>query len=166
MVVHASGMLARLALLAVVLATSLSAADATPPLVAAVKRGDHQAVRVLLRAHAKDRKEVNRAEPDGTTALHWAVQADDRELITALVRAGANVNAANRYGIRPLTLAATNVTPHAEGPVARPAARRARRAIMPLFILRGFSLLCSCSCSVRCSTFDVRALALRARNRT
>ena len=75
-----------------------------PPLVAAVKRGDHQAVRALLREKA----EVNLPEADGTTALHWAVQADDRELIAALLRAGAHVNAANRYGIRPLTLAATN----------------------------------------------------------
>ena len=78
--------------------------QAVPPLVAAVKRGDHQAVRALI----KERADVNAPEADGTTALHWAVQANDAELITALVRAGARVNAANRYGVKPLTLAATN----------------------------------------------------------
>ena len=30
------------------------------------------------------------------------------DLVTLLMRAGANVKAANRYGIQPLTLAATN----------------------------------------------------------
>ena len=54
------------------------------------------------------RADVNRAEADGTTALHWAVQADDLELVTLLLRAGANAKAANRYGVQPLTLAATN----------------------------------------------------------
>jgi ankyrin repeat protein len=73
-------------------------------LLQAVKRGDHAAVRALL----KNRAVVNQAEPDGTTALHWAVQADDVELATMLVGAGADVKAANRYGLRPLTLAATN----------------------------------------------------------
>jgi ankyrin repeat protein len=97
-----------LLLVCALLTTSLSAADATPPLIAAVKRGDHQAVRALLRGPGVTKSEVNRPEPDGTTALHWAVQADDRELIAALIRAGANVGAANRYGIKPLTLAATN----------------------------------------------------------
>ena len=39
-------------------------------------------------------------EPDGTTALHLAVQRDDRgNGRTLLIRAGANVKAANRYGM-------------------------------------------------------------------
>ena len=80
------------------------AGQAVPELVHAVKRGDHVAVRALV----KNRAAVNQAEADGTTALHWAVQADDLELATLLVNAGADVGAANRYGVRPLTLAATN----------------------------------------------------------
>ena len=42
------------------------------------------------------------------TALHWAVYNDDAETAGRLVRSGANVNAANRYGVPPLSLACTN----------------------------------------------------------
>ena len=53
--------------------------------------------------------EVNRPEPDGTTALHWAVRADDAEAGRPCCCAPApSVKAANRYGVQPLTLAATN----------------------------------------------------------
>jgi ankyrin repeat protein len=51
---------------------------------------------------------VNAPEADGTTALAWAVHQDDLDLAGRLVRAGANVNAANRYGITPLYLACVN----------------------------------------------------------
>ena len=42
------------------------------------------------------------------TALHWAAYHDDLEIARLLVRAGANVKAANRYGVTPLSLACTN----------------------------------------------------------
>ena len=42
------------------------------------------------------------------TALHWAVYHDDAETAALLVRAGADVNAGNRYGVAPLSTAATN----------------------------------------------------------
>ena len=48
------------------------------------------------------------ADPDGTTALHWAARHDDLATAQALIKAGADVNAANRYGITPMNLAATN----------------------------------------------------------
>jgi ankyrin repeat protein len=83
-------------------AVRLGAADA--PLIDAVKRGDHTAVHRLIEGKA----DVNAAEPDGTTALHWAARADDRETVAALLRRGANPAAANRYGVTPLSLAATN----------------------------------------------------------
>jgi ankyrin repeat protein len=52
--------------------------------------------------------DVNAPQPDGTTALHWAVREDDLETADLLIRAGANVKAANRFGATPLSLAATN----------------------------------------------------------
>ena len=51
-------------------------------------------------AHAQD--------AGGTTALHRAVQADDLKEARSLLRAGADVRAANRYGVTPLSLAAVN----------------------------------------------------------
>ena len=38
--------------------------------------------------------DVNAVEADGTTALHWAVRQNDLELVDRLLRAGADVNAA------------------------------------------------------------------------
>ena len=37
------------------------------------------------------------------TALHWAARHDDGEMVELLVRAGASVKAATRYGVTPLT---------------------------------------------------------------
>ena len=59
-------------------------------------------------AFATEREEVNAVGPDGTTALHWAVRADDLPKVEALIKAQANVKAADRYGITPLNLAAVN----------------------------------------------------------
>jgi ankyrin repeat protein len=42
------------------------------------------------------------------TALHWAAYHDDLETMQLLVRAGANVKAANRYGVTPLSSACEN----------------------------------------------------------
>ena len=52
--------------------------------------------------------DINAAQVDGTTALHWAAYHDDAETVALLVRAGANVNAVNRYGVPPLAQACTN----------------------------------------------------------
>jgi uncharacterized protein len=73
-------------------------------LVAAVKAGDRSEVAAFL-----DRRvDVNVPQADGTTALHWAVDGDDAEIVRMLVRGGANVKAVNRYGATPLWLAAVN----------------------------------------------------------
>lgn len=73
-----------------------------PSLVEAVRRGDRTAVTQALGDAGAD---VNAATADGATALHWAVYADDGELVDRLIRAGANVRAANQYGVTPLALA-------------------------------------------------------------
>ena len=54
-------------------------------------RGDTGAVQTLLRQKA----DVNAPQIDGTTALHWAVEANDLELADLLLRAGAKPSAAN-----------------------------------------------------------------------
>jgi ankyrin repeat protein len=85
------------------LATGASAAEPAP-VADAVERRDRAGIRTLLQSGA----DVNAAQVDGTTALHWAVDHDDVETVTLLVRARANVNAVNRYGVPPLALATTN----------------------------------------------------------
>ena len=87
-----------------ILGAATPSAQGPRPLIDAVKRGDHAAVRTLLRNKAL----VNQPEADGTTALHYAVEADDAQLVSMLIAGGANVKAPNRYGVRPLTLAAIN----------------------------------------------------------
>jgi ankyrin repeat protein len=72
-------------------------------LLDAVKRGDRAAVRLLV----EERANVNVAEPDGTTPLHWAAQREDVEIAALLLRSGANVRAANRYGVTALSPACT-----------------------------------------------------------
>ncbi len=83
-----------------------AAAAADTPLIAAIKNQDRQAARSLLKQKAL----VTQTEPDGTTALHYAVRGDDVDLVQALLRAGAT-NSANRYGVTPLELAAVNGNP-------------------------------------------------------
>jgi ankyrin repeat protein len=45
---------------------------------------------------------------DGTTPLHEAANIDDTQAMTRLIAAGADVTAANRYGVTPLWLACLN----------------------------------------------------------
>lgn len=70
----------------------------------AAKEGNRGRVQELIKQHAN----VNSAELDGTTALHWAARNDDFATAQLLIAAGANVKAADRYGLTPLSLAATN----------------------------------------------------------
>src|SRR5437870_3680760 len=73
-------------------------ADAAPTANAAQNR-DMTTLRALVRQHT----EINTAQPDGTTALHWAAHWNDLETVNLLLRAGANVKATNRYGATPLS---------------------------------------------------------------
>ncbi len=83
---------------------ALSAAGPDTRLADAAKKNDRGAVQALLKQHA----DVNAAQVDGTTALHWTAHHDDLQLAEQLVSAGAAVNAANRYGVTALSLACTN----------------------------------------------------------
>ena len=73
-------------------------------LVNAAKNADTEALRALL----QKKVDVNAADLDGSTALHWASYRDDIESADLLIRAGANVNAANDLGATPLWAASQN----------------------------------------------------------
>ena len=80
----------------------LTAAGPAPVADAAMKR-DADAVRTLL----KNGDDVNAAQGDGMTALHWAARNGDAELAQMLLYAGANVKATTRLGgYTPLLMAA------------------------------------------------------------
>jgi uncharacterized protein len=97
-------MRARLSSLCAVIVLSATSLQADSRLADAAMAPNPEAVRSLL----KQKVDVNAPQPDGTTALHWAVRQDDLETADLLIRAGANVKAANRFGATPLSLAATN----------------------------------------------------------
>ena len=66
------------------------------------------AIATAVRAALARKADVNVAQIDGSTALHWAVERDDLEMADLLIRAGARVAARTREGVTPLQLAATN----------------------------------------------------------
>jgi ankyrin len=66
--------------------------------------GDLKTVRALVRQAA----DVDAQQPDGMTALHWAVQRRDVPMVDALLDAGAKLDVTNRTGTKPLYLAAQN----------------------------------------------------------
>ena len=72
----------------------LYAASPATSVVDAAMQGNHEAVKALL----KDGADVNTAQGDGMTALHWAVQKGDFDLTKTLLYAGANVKATTRIG--------------------------------------------------------------------
>jgi len=72
------------------------------PVAEAARARDAAAARALLRRGA----DVNAAQADGMTALHWAARHGDAALAKMLVYAGANVRAVTRLGgYTPLHLA-------------------------------------------------------------
>ncbi len=78
--------------------------QAAPNLADYAMNADKQGLRTLL----EQKTDVNAAQPDGMTALHWAVRQDDLETAKLLIHAGANVQAVTRFGITPLALACEN----------------------------------------------------------
>ena len=90
------------ALLATVM---IAAAPLDSPVADAAMTGDLQAVMDLLRGGA----DVNAAQGDGMSALHWAAERGDLAMTEVLVYAGAGLEATTRIGAyRPLHLASRN----------------------------------------------------------
>ena len=88
-------------------ATPLAAVEGDLTLVSAVKSGKLETVEQLLASNIS----VDAPEPDGATALHWAVFRDYLQIADLLIAAGADVNASNDLGATPLWLAADNGSP-------------------------------------------------------
>ncbi|HAY77649.1 MAG TPA: hypothetical protein DCY33_07375 [Gemmatimonadetes bacterium] len=64
------------------------------PVADAAMRGEVDHVRELLRSG----EDVNAAQGDGMTALHWAAESGNAELASMVIYAGANVSAVTRLG--------------------------------------------------------------------
>ncbi len=83
--------------------STLSAAPSDSPVADAAMHRDAAAVKALL----TEGGDVNAAQGDGMTALHWAARNGDVDLVQMLVYAGANVQATTRLGgYTPLHMAA------------------------------------------------------------
>jgi uncharacterized protein len=90
--------------LALILSVPIIAQQKDLRVLEAVKRRDQRAFTQLIRAKA----DLNATQPDGATALAWAVHLGQRSMAEALLDAGAKANAVDEYGETPLTLAAAN----------------------------------------------------------
>ncbi len=88
---------------AALLVMAAAIAEGEPALVDAAMNGDLKTVRTLAR-----QADLDAAQADGMTALHWAVQRGDVEMMRVLLEAGAKPDAQNRTGAKPLYLAAMN----------------------------------------------------------
>ncbi len=86
---------------------AIGTVQAASELADAAMHGDADGLQRLLAEHA----DVNAAQADGATALHWAVYRDDVASVKALLDAGATVKLANREGATPLSLACQNGDP-------------------------------------------------------
>jgi ankyrin repeat protein len=103
---------------ALCLSVALQAQPSRAGVADAAQEGDREAVKALL----KDAADVNAAQGDGMTALHWAAMNGDAEMAQMLVFAGANVKAATRLGAyTPLFLAA----------------RQGKAAVIPVLVKAG-----------------------------
>lgn len=95
------GLLALLAVLGLLVGSGFAARLA--PVLDAAKRGDIDSLKAELRSGA----DVNAAQGDGFTALHWAAKLGNRDVAEILIAAGADVEATTRLGSHmPLHVAA------------------------------------------------------------
>jgi len=89
--------------LACSLLAACAAAHAQSPLANLIQNGERAAALAAIQARGTD---VNAAQGDGTTPLHWAVYKVDHELVAELLEHGAKIDVTNKYGSSPLAEAA------------------------------------------------------------
>jgi ankyrin repeat protein len=85
--------------LAVAALLACAAAHAQRPLAELIQNGERAAALAAI----EDGADVNRAQGDGTTPLHWAIYKVDRELVAELLDRGAKADVTNKYGSSPLS---------------------------------------------------------------
>jgi len=74
-------------------------------LQSAVMKGDHKTVKFLV----KNNVDVNFADKNGVTSLHYAAHNKDKDMAEILIKAGADVNAQTKHSkVTPLYVAADN----------------------------------------------------------
>jgi uncharacterized protein len=102
----------KMSFVTIFLFVAIGAAATPPTVVDAARAGDWNTVRSLV---AANKNVVNLTDRDGSTPLHWAVRADERDVVDALLKAGARANVQDRLGVTPVFLAAMN----ADGAIIR-----------------------------------------------
>jgi len=90
----------------ILLSASLTVSAAPPDarLADAMMRAERDTVEILLRQKA----DLNAAQADGMTALHWAARQGDLDMVRTLLKAGAKPDIATRYGVTPFYIASQN----------------------------------------------------------
>ncbi|MBW8866057.1 MAG: ankyrin repeat domain-containing protein [Acidobacteria bacterium] len=106
----------RFSALGAIALTAMLHAAASAPVADAAMDGNRDAVKALLKQAA----DVNAAQGDGMTALHWAAMKNDADLVQTLLYAGANAKATTRIGAyTPLLLAAKSGNADVIAPLAK-----------------------------------------------
>jgi len=102
--VSCSGVIAKVvAAFLVISAGTLSAAEMSR-VASLAEHGEWSTLSEVVAAGS----DVNEAQVDGMTALHWAVWRDEVDAVKTLLEKGAVATAANRYGVTPLSITCEN----------------------------------------------------------
>ncbi len=96
---RAGGLAVAMGVLSLGVSTFATAGAGEQTLSDLIRAGNREAVLAAITSPAVD---VNTPEADGSTALLWATYQVDRDLVRALLKAGAKANITNNFGSSPL----------------------------------------------------------------
>lgn len=88
--------------------------DGSTSLHWAARDGKLNTVEYFIKNKEEKRVDVNKADKDGKTALHVAIDRRHVEVVRALIAAGADVNTTNKYGYTPLHSALPDINENEE----------------------------------------------------